>query len=110
MTKRWRELDAAGALKVVMWLFVLACLTAAAAAPDRGQMLPGLWNIYTTPAQLTKDYFVVGGVSAAFFNAFIMALLCAVLYLLPCAVVNGTSYLAFTLTVGFSFWGIHLLV
>ena len=109
MTKRWRELDAAGALKVVMWLFVLACLTAAAAAPDRRQMLPGLWNIYTTPAQLTKDYFVVGGVSAAFFNAFIMALLCAVLYLLPCAVVNGTSYLAFTLTVGFSFWGIHLL-
>ena len=109
MTKRWRELDAAGALKVVMWLFVLACLTAAAAAPDRRQMLPGLWNIYTTPAQLTKDYFVVGGVSAAFFNAFIMALLCAVLYLLPGAVVNGTSYLAFTLTVGFSFWGIHLL-
>jgi len=109
MKEKWRALDAGGTIKLLMWLFVLAFLIAAFVSPDRGQMLSGVQQILTTPAQVTKDYFAVGGVSAAFLSTAMVGALCAALYLLPGAAANGVSFLAYTLTVGFAFWGIHIV-
>ena len=109
MTEKWKQLDASRMLKLVFWLFTAAFLVAALVSPDRGGLISGLKTLYTTPAQVTKDYFAVGGLSATFFSVFLVSLLCALLYLLPGAVANGVSFTAYGLTVGFSFWGMHLL-
>ena len=103
MNNKWKNLETSCTLKVVFWLFALVFLVAAIVSPDRGEMFTGLKAIYTTPAQVTKDYFEVGSVSAAFANAFLVSTLCAALYMLPGAVANGVSFLAFSLTAGFCF-------
>ena len=108
MNKKWKELETSCSLKVIFWLFTLVFLVAAIASPDRAELFSGLKAIYTTPAQVTKDYFEVGSVSAAFMNAFLVSALCAGLYMLPGAVANGVSFLAFSLTAGFSFWGMNV--
>ena len=108
MNEKWKNLPASCTLKVVFWLFTAAFLVAAIVSPDRAEMLSGLQAIYTTPAQVTKDYFEVGSVSAAFANAFLVCLLCSALYMLPGAAANGVSFIAFGLTAGFSFWGMNL--
>ena len=108
MNEKWKNLPANCMLKVVFWLFTAAFLVAAIVSPDRAELLSGLQAIYTTPAQVTKDYFEVGSVSAAFFNVFLVSALCSALYMLPGAVANGVSFLAFSLTAGFCFWGMNL--
>ena len=79
MTEKWKQLDASRMLKLVFWLFTAAFLVAALVSPDRGSLISGLKALYTTPAQVTKDYFAVGGLSATFFSVFLVSLLCALL-------------------------------
>ena len=109
MNQKWKTLDANRTLKAVFWFFTLAFLVAAVVSPDRAAMFSGLKAIYTTPAQVTKDYFQVGSVSATFFSTFLVSLLCALLYQLPGAAANGVSFIAYGLTVGFCFWGMNVL-
>lgn len=71
--------------------------------------IEGMFNIFSVPAQLTIDYFVVGGVGASFLNSFLVALSCILLQYLSKATLNGTSLMAFFLTVGFSFFGINFI-
>ena len=108
MLRRWRELDDTKTLKAIFWLMTASFLAAALLSPDRAQMLAGMKRFYTTVSQTSKDYFAVGGVSASFANAFTIALLCTALYCIPGTKLNGTAFLAFTLTVGFAFWGMNL--
>ncbi|MDE6880355.1 MAG: DUF1576 domain-containing protein [Oscillospiraceae bacterium] len=86
-----------------------AYLIGAAAAPDRGEMLTGLAQILMSPAQLTKDYFLVGSVSGTFLNVALVGFVCAAMTFLPGAAVNGGTVAAYFLTTGFSFWGINFL-
>lgn len=109
MNEKWKNLPASCTLKVIFWLFTAAFLLAALVSPDRAELLSGLKTIYTTPAQVTKDYFEIGGLSACFANVFLVSLICALLFLLPGAVANGASFIGYGLTVGFAFWGMHPL-
>lgn len=86
-----------------------AFLIAAGLAPDRAQMMSGLAQILMSPAQLTKDYFVIGSISGTFLNVSLVGWVCAAMTCLPGAVVNGTTIAAYFLTTGFSFWGINFL-
>ena len=98
MNEKWKNLPASCMLKAVFWLFTAAFLVAALISPDRAELISGLQAIYTTPAQVTKDYFEVGSVSAAFANAFLVCLLCSALYMLPGAAANGGLLSADVLT------------
>lgn len=109
MNEKWKNLDAGKTIKLVLWLFTFACLVMAVVAPDRAEMLNGLKAIYTTPGKVVTDYFRVGGVSATFANVFIVGLFCCLLYQLPGAPLNSLSFFAFSLTLGFCFWGMNLL-
>ena len=100
MNEKWKNLPASCMLKAVFWLFTAAFLVAALVSPDRAEMFSGLQAIYTTPAQVTKDYFEVGSVSAAFMNAFLVSALCAGLYMLPGAVANGLKEKNVNLVIG----------
>lgn len=101
--------EAGSVLRLTFCGFTLAFLAAALIAPDRGDMLAGLWRICTLPAQLTKDYFLseLGGLSASMLNTAIIAAVCTGLTFLPGAAVNGTTVLAWFLTVGFGTYGMN---
>ncbi len=95
------------AQKVAYWDFAAAFFVAAQLAPDRASMLEDWLRLLTTPAQITKDYFAVGGVSAAFLNAAVVGAICCALMKIPGFEANGTTAIAYFLTVGFSFWGMN---
>ena len=108
MNEKWKNLDIGKTIKLVLWLFTFAFLVMALVAPDRATMLDGLKAIYTTPGKVVTDYFRVGGVSATFANAFLVGLVCCLMYQLPGAPLNGMSFFAFSLTAGFCFWGMNV--
>lgn len=104
-----KQLSASAALKRVFLCMSLAFVVMAFLVPDRGDLFSGLYRILTTPDQLTQDYFLVGSVSAAFFNTGLVGLVCWLLMQLPGYQANGTTAIGYLLTVGFSFFGINLL-
>lgn len=106
-----RKMETGRLLRALMCAFTAAFLIAAFLAPDRGEMLSGLGNLCTAPAQLTRDYFKpgLGSVSGAMLNcALVGAAFCAMMFL-PGAKVNGVTVLGFFLTIGFCTFGINIL-
>ena len=96
-------------LKATFLCFALAFLIAGFLAGDRGELFSGMRQILTTPAQITKDYFEVGSVSAAFFNTGLVGLACCLIMCVPGFQANGTTVIAYFLTVGFAFWGMNIV-
>ncbi len=98
-------------LKYVLSAFTIAFLIGAICAPDRGEMLGGLWRIITKPSLLTKDYFAleIGSISGAFLNAALVGAVCCLMMYLPGAVAGSGTVAAYMLTVGFCFFGINVL-
>lgn len=97
----------------IIRLFLVAATAvfylAAIAAPDRANMLSGLGALLMSPAQVTKDYFIVGSISGSFLNMALVGTLCAALTFIPGAVAKGSTIAAFFLTMGFTTWGINIL-
>lgn len=92
-------------LTAVTVLFYLAAI----AAPDRGEMFSGLSALLMSPAQVTKDYFIIGSISGTFLNMALVGTLCTALTYIPGTVVKGSTVAAFFLTMGFTTWGINIL-
>ncbi len=103
------KFNSSNVLKAVFRALTISFFIAALLAPDRAYMLSDLGRILTTPAQITKDYFVVGGISASFFNAGLVSTVCCLLMSIPGYQANGTSAIAFLLTAGFCFWGMNVV-
>ncbi len=103
------SLDRVNVIRLFLLASSAAFLIGAVAAPDRGQMLPGLAQILMSPAQLTKDYFEIGNISGTFLNVSLVGWVCAAMTCLPGAAVSGLTVAAYFLTTGFSFWGINFL-
>ncbi len=90
--------------------FISACfLIGALCMPDRGMMITGLWKILGSTCKVSTNYFAVGGYAATFLNMALVGFCCLLLYLIPGAVANNVSTLAFLLTLGFGSWGINIL-
>ena len=79
------------------------------AMPDRSEMLTGLTDILLYPAQVTKDYFIIGNLSGTFLNMALVATACLLLTFIPGAVIKGSTMAAFVLTMGFTTWGINII-
>lgn len=103
------SLNSVNIIRIFLLASSAAYLIAAAVVPDRGEMLTGLAEILMSPAQLTKDDFIIGSISGTFLNVGLVGLVCAVMTCLPGAAVNGGTIAAYFLTTGFSFWGINFL-
>lgn len=104
-----KALSSVNIIRMFLLASSAAYLIAAVAVPDRGAMMTGLAEILMSPAQLTKDYFVIGSVSGTFLNVALVGFVCAAMTCLPGAAVNGLTIAAYFLTTGFSFWGINFL-
>lgn len=94
----------------LLLFFSLAFLLAALLAPDRATLVRGLSRLCATPAQLTVDYFALGGLSAAFFNTGLVGLTCCTLLALSHAPCNGTTFAAYWLNTGFGTFGMTVPV
>ncbi|MBQ9929823.1 MAG: DUF1576 domain-containing protein [Oscillospiraceae bacterium] len=105
--KKIKNLSEASFLKLFFAFIAAAFLIAAVCMPDRATMFSGLWKILTGTAKISTNYFSVGGYGAAFLNTGLVALICLGLFIVFRGKPNGTSTLAFLLTVGFGTWGIN---
>lgn len=109
--EKLRKQSDSAILRYVLSAFTIAFLIGAICAPDRGEMLSGLWRIITRSSQLTKDYFFIeiGSISGAMLNAALVGAICCLLMYIPGAVVGGGTVAAYMLTVGFCFYGMNPL-
>ena len=107
--KKIRNLSESDFLKLFFGLLSLAFLVGAVCMPDRGSMLPGLWQIISQPSKLTTNYFAVGGYAATFLNMGLVGLICLGLFVVFRGKANNVSTLAVVLTLGFCSWGINIL-
>lgn len=89
--------------------FLLASVVISILLPDDGGLLTGLAQILLSPAQLTRDGFIIGSVSGTFLNMGLVGAACTAMTFLSGAVVNGATIAAWFLTVGFSSFGINFL-
>ena len=94
-------------LLALMLLYVAAFLIASLLTGSIGESVEGLGRIIASPSQLTKDYFKLGGISAAFMNTAIIAFMNFLVHWLSSSSLNGLSLIAFFLISGFGFFGIN---
>ena len=107
--KRIRNLSEGKFLMLLFGFFTAAFAIAAVCMPDRGSMFTGLWNILTSTAKISTNYFSVGGYAGTFLNMALVALSSMVLFLVFKGTPNNVSTLGFLLTLGFGSWGINVL-
>ena len=74
-----------------------------------GEILKGVENIIREPDILISDYFVVGGVGAAFFNAGCLAIISLGILCFTKSDFDGSCIVAACLMFGFSLFGKNLL-
>ena len=104
------KIDSTGKiLRRFLLVLTLFFYSYAFAMPDRREMLSGLTAILLSPAQVTKDYFIIGNLSGTFLNMALTATACLALTFLPGAVIKGSTVVAFILAMGFTTWGINIL-
>ncbi len=107
--KKIKNLSEGDFLKLFFAFFSAAFLLASFFMPDRGTMLPGLWQILSQPSKLTSSYFAIGGYAATFLNMGLVGLISLGLFVVFKGTPNNASTLAVILTLGFGSWGINIL-
>ena len=100
-------------IKAISLFFSISFLVAGFAAAIYlncwGEILPGLYNIMTLPAPLVTDYYQLGNLSSAFFNAAICGLSCS-LFMIFFKCDCQPSFLAgYFLVVAHCFYGLSYL-
>ncbi len=104
-----QTIDSSALFKRLFLLTSLAFAAGGFAAGGFGEAPAGLLTLFCSPQQLTCDAFTVAGPAGAFFNAALVGLLCCLALCSRHAKATSTSFLAYFLTVGFSFYGINVL-
>lgn len=69
----------------------------------------GLFRILTSPSKLVTDYFALGGLAGAFFNAAVCGLISNLVMLLSRAKPNASAFAAYMLVVAHGFYGLNFL-
>ena len=104
-----KSLSESSFLKFFFGFLTVCFLIAAVCMPDRSTIFTGLWNILSSPAKLSTNYFAVGGYGATFLNMALVALIYTLLFVVLKSAANNVSTLGFILTLGFCSWGINIL-
>ena len=107
--KKIKNLSEAEFLKLFFAFLSVSFLLAAFFMPDRGDMLAGLWRIWSQPGKISTNDFALGGYAATFLNMGLVGLYFLALMLLVGATPNNVTTFGYILTIGFSSWGITVL-
>ena len=76
---------------------------------ERENVFTGILKIITSPAILITDFLVIGGIGAAFLNAFLIFIFNFILVKLLKVEINGLTIASFFTVFGFSFFGKNIL-
>ena len=68
-----------------------------------------LFRILTSPAKLVTDYFALGSLGSAFFNAAVCGLACNLIILISRAKSTATTFAGYMLVVAHGFYGLNFL-
>ena len=68
-----------------------------------------LWEIFTGPAKLVTDYFSLGCLASALFNAAICGLACTLIITVSRAHANSTTFAAYILVIAHCFYGLNFI-
>lgn len=68
-----------------------------------------LWTIFTGQGKLVTDYFSLGCLASAFFNASLCGLACTLIITISRARANSTTFAAYILVVAHCFYGLNLI-
>ena len=68
-----------------------------------------LWSIFTGPGKLVTDYFSLGGLAAAMFNAGLCGFACVLIVTLSGARANSTTFAAYILVIAHCFYGLNFI-
>ena len=90
---------------IVFDLFILVVALSTGAST----MFEGMGNIINHSSALVADYMVIGGISAAFFNTFLVTTLGIALLLISKVHLNGVSFAAIFMLSGFSLFGKNIM-
>ena len=112
IAERKKENDIA--LKCFMALlnlsFFVATPIAIAITGVRGaEFWSNLWEIFTGPSKLVTDYFSLGCLASALFNAGVCGLACTLIVTISRARANSTTFAAYILVIAHCFYGLNLI-
>ncbi len=107
--KRLNELSEYAFLKLFFLFFSSFFLVAAFFMPDRQEMIPGLFRIFSNPTLSGTSFFNVGGYSATFLNMALNGYICTAFFWIPGKRPLHAATLVTILTTGFGAWGIHIV-
>lgn len=68
-----------------------------------------LWNIFTGPGKLVTDYFSLGCLASAMFNAGLCGLACTLIITFSRARANSTTFAAYILVIAHCFYGLNFI-
>lgn len=73
------------------------------------QFWNNLWNIFTGPGKLVTDYFSLGCLASAMFNAGLCGFACVLIITLSGARANSTTFAAYILVIAHCFYGLNFI-
>ena len=90
--------------------FFIATPIAQAVLNVKGEVFwNNLWKIFTGPAKLVTDYFSLGCLASAMFNAALCGLACTLIITASRARANSTTFAAYLLVIAHCFYGLNLI-
>lgn len=89
--------------------FVAVPVAMAMTGTSFAEFTKGLWSIFTGPSKLVTDYFALGNLPAALFNAGICGLACTLILILSKAHANSTTFAAYILVIAHCFYGLNFI-
>ena len=89
--------------------FVATPIAAAILGVEGKQFWENLWAIFSGPSKLVTDYFSLGCLASAMFNAGVCGLACTLIITLSRARANSTTFAAYLLVIAHCFYGLNLI-
>ena len=89
--------------------FLAVPIAMAVTGTSFSELIEGLWAIFTGPSKLVTDYFSLGNLPSALFNAGICGLACTLILTISKAHANSTTFAAYLLVIAHCFYGLNFV-
>ena len=89
--------------------FLAVPIAMAVTGTGMDELINDIWVIFTGPSKLVTDYFALGGLASALFNAGICGFACTLIVTVSGAHANSTTFAAYLLVIAHCFYGLNFI-
>ena len=89
--------------------FIATPIAISVSGVSSNEFFGNLWKIFTGPSKLVTDYFSLGCLASALFNAALCGLSCTLIITFSRARANSTTFAAYILVIAHCFYGLNLI-